>query len=37
MAASSWNFLSFEVVLFISVLYLYMQFRKSNIISLKPV
>jgi len=34
---AGWNFLSFEVVLFVSVLYLYMQFRKSNILSLKPV
>ena len=33
----AWNFLSFEVVLFVSVLYLYMQFRKSNILSLAPV
>lgn len=37
MASSTWNLLSFELVLFVSVLYLYMQFRKSRIISLKPV
>jgi len=33
----SWNVITFELVLFVSVLYLYMQFRKSNILSLKPV
>lgn len=37
MAASTWNLLSFELVLFISVLYLYMQFRKTRTLSLKPV
>jgi hypothetical protein len=33
----AWNIISFELVLFVSVLYLYMQIRKSNILSLKPV
>jgi Predicted transmembrane protein 161AB len=31
------NILSFELVLFISVLYLYMRIRKTTVISLKPV
>jgi len=33
----AFNFLSFELITFISVLYLYMQLRKSNILSLKLV
>ena len=33
----SWNLVSFELVLFISVLYLYMRMRRSNILSLKMV
>ena len=33
----SWNVISFELVLFVSVLYLYMQLRKTRILSLKPV
>ena len=33
----AWNIISFELVLFISVLYLYMQFRKSTVLSIKPV
>ena len=37
MASSAWNLLSFELVLFVSVLYLYMQIRKSNILSLRPI
>jgi hypothetical protein len=31
------NFLSFELALFIAVLYLYMKIRKSNMLSIKPV
>ena len=33
----SWNILSFELILFISVLTLYMKFRKGNVLSLKLV
>lgn len=33
----AWNILSFELVLFISVLYLYMKIRKTNILPLKFV
>lgn len=33
----SWNIVSFELVLFISVLYFYMRMRKSSILSLKMV
>jgi len=33
----AWNILSFELVLFISVLTLYMKLRKSNIMSIKLV
>lgn len=33
----TWNILSFELVLFISVLTLYMKLRKGNILSLKLV
>jgi hypothetical protein len=33
----AWNLLSLELVLFVSVLYLYMNYRKSTILSLRPV
>jgi len=33
----AWNILSFELVLFISVLTLYMKLRKGNIMSIKLV
>ena len=33
----SWNILSFELVCFVSILYLYMKVRKGNILSLRPV
>ena len=33
----AFNFLSFELITFISTLYLYMQFRKSSVLSLRPV
>lgn len=33
----AWNILSFELVLFVSVLTLYMKLRKGNIFSLKLV
>ena len=33
----SWNILSFDLVLFISVLSLYMKFRKGNVLCLKLV
>ena len=33
----AWTILSLELVLFVSVLYLYMHYRKSAILSLRPV
>ena len=33
----SWNIVSFELILFVSVLTLYMNFRKNNVLSLKLV
>ena len=33
----AWNILSLELVLFIGALYLYMQLRKSSILSLRPI
>lgn len=33
----TWNVVSFELILFISVLTLYMKFRKSSVLSLKLV
>ena len=32
----AFSFLSFELITFVSILYLYMQFRKSSILSLRP-
>jgi len=34
---AGWNILSFELVCFVSILYLYMKIRKGNIVSLRPV
>jgi len=33
----AWNILSLELVLFVGALYLYMQLRKSSILSLRPI
>lgn len=33
----AWNLVSVELALFVGVLYLYMQFRKANVLSLRPV